>query len=135
MKTKKIILIVTLLLLTLCLCACNKTPSNDKTYSLTDLVGTYSAPGIAYSYNDYVEYTLVIDSNGTAKATRKYVNANAGRYNPIGSNPEDNISIEFSGTVNVGKKNITIGSKEGYVTTTNGVIIIHINDKEYKKVG
>lgn len=134
MKTKRTILIVTLILLILCLCACNKTPSNDKTYSLSDLEGTYSAPGIAYSSNEYVEYTLVIDSDGTAKATRKYVNANAGRYNPIGSNPEDNISVEFSGNVNVGK-NITIGSKEGYVTTTNGVIIIHINDKEYKKVG
>lgn len=135
MKTKRTILIITLLLFALCLCACDQTPTNDKTYSLSDLVGTYYAPGIAYSYNDYVEFSLVIDSNGTATATSKYVNANASRYNPIGSDPDDNISIEFSGTVNIGKNNITIGSKKGYITTTNGVTIIHINDTEYKKVG
>lgn len=131
MKKKFILLIMIIAILTVSLSACNS-ERNDRQYALSELIGEYKATGIAYSANEFVDYYMTISSDGSAKATRVYTNESSSRYNPIGQQ-SSSTQIELSGTVLLTKTDISIGRTSGYITTVNGKIVIHINNRDYIK--
>ncbi len=106
-------------------CGSDSTPKNDKEYQLSELVGTYSAERdtVSGSSVTYYVYTLVIDSDGNAKAVENKSTYESKR----GGMSWD--SDLFEGKVNLTKDNIKISSYSGYIQTINGKIIITLKSK------